>query len=212
MKSRIQTCVAYFSSALCCSRCLCLSFLFSLSFYVCICSLFLYLPFFSSLRPPFFYLCVPLSIYREIPKKLFLALLSTDQIMEQFLSVFSSTTPNFMFNRDPLFSLFLFSLFCYFLNSFFLVRDSPLSPNRVPHFLVMISLYSLFNFSIILLLHLLLPVAIFNSLSLFIYLFRDNGRLTFWQPTFPYFFIYLGTMAGLLFGSPPSLIFFTLFP
>ena len=172
-------------ASLFCSLCL---------FYVCICSLFLYQPFFSSLCPPFFYLCVPLCIYREIPKKLFLALLSTDQIMEQFLSVFSSTTPNFMFSRDPLFSLFLFSLFRYFSNSFFLVRDSPLSSNRVPHFLVMISLYSLFNFSIILLLHLLLPVAIFNSLSLFyfifflFFLFRDNGRLTFWQPTFPYFF------------------------
>ena len=123
-------------ASLFCSLCL---------FYVCICSLFLYQPFFSSLRPPFFYLCVPLSIYREIPKKLFLALLSTDQIMEQFLSVFSCTTPNFMFSRDPLFSLFLFSLFRYFLNSFFLVRDSPLSPNRVPHFLEMISLYSLFS-------------------------------------------------------------------
>ena len=134
---------------------------------------------------PFFYLCVPLSIYREIRKKLFLALLLTDQIMKQFLSIFSSTTLNFMFSRDPLFSSFLFSLFGYFLNSFFLIRDSPLSPNRVPHFLVMISLYSLFNFSIILLLHLLLPVAIFNSLSLFFlflfyfYLFRDNSRLTF---------------------------------
>ena len=162
-------------------------------FYVCICSLFLYQPFFSSLRPPFFYLCVPLSIYREIPKKLFLALLSTDQIMEQFLSVFSSTTPNFMFSGDPLFSIFLFSLFRYFLNSF-LIRNSPLSPNHVPHFLVVIFLYLLFNFSIILLLHLLLPVVIFNSLSPFFfvlfyfYLFRDNGRLTFWHPTFPYFF------------------------
>ena len=117
--------------------------------------------------------------------------------MEQFLSVFSSTTPNFMFSRDPLFNLFLFSLFRYFLNSSFLVRDSPLSPNRVPHFLVVIFLYSLFSFSIILLLHLLLPVAIFNSLSFF---------------SFSFFYIYLGTMADLLFGSPPSLIFFTLFP
>ena len=98
----------------------------------------------SSFFSPFFYLCVPLSIYRDIPKKLFLALLSTDQIMEQFLSVFSSTTPNFMFNRDPLFSLFLFSLFCCLLNSFS-VCDSPLSPNRVPHFLMVIFLYSLFS-------------------------------------------------------------------
>ena len=139
----------------------------------------------------FTHACLSLFIER-FQKKPFLALLSTNQIMEQFLSVFFSTTPNFMFSRDPLFSLFLFSLFRYFLNSFFLVRDSPLSPNRVPHFLVMISLYSLFNFSIILLLHLLLPVAIFNSLSFFFFFF---------------FFIYLGTMADLLFGSPPSFIF-----
>ena len=147
----------------------------------------------------FFHLCVLLSIYREIPKKLFLVILSTDQIMEQLLSVFSSTTPNFMFSRDPLFSLFLFSLFRYFFNSF-LVRNSPISPNHVPHFLVVIFLYSLFSFSIILLLHLLLPVAIFNSLSLFFF---------FW---FYFIFIYLGTMADLLFGIPPSLILFTLFP
>ena len=148
MKSRIQTCVAYFSSALCCSCCLCLSFLFSLSFLcVYLLSFFVSAFFFSlpSVLSFFYYLCVPLSIYREIPKKLFLVILSTDQIMEQLLSVFSSTTPNFMFSRDPLFSLFLFSLFRYFLNSFFLVRDSPLSPNRVPHFLEMISLSSLFS-------------------------------------------------------------------
>ena len=61
---------------------------FALFFCICL--------FFSSLRPPFsfpfffFYLCVLLSIYREIPKKLFLVLLSTDQIMEQFSSVFFS--------------------------------------------------------------------------------------------------------------------------
>ena len=44
--------------------------------------------FFSSPSSLFFYLCVPLSIYREISKKLLLVLLSTDQIMEQFSSVF----------------------------------------------------------------------------------------------------------------------------
>ena len=65
VKSRIQTCVAYFSSALCCSRCLCLSFLFSLSFYVCICSLFLYLLFFSSFRPLFFFFSACLSLFIE---------------------------------------------------------------------------------------------------------------------------------------------------
>ena len=62
-------------------------------FAVCLFALFFCIRlFFSSLRPPFFffYLCVPLSIYREIPKKLFLILLSTDQIMEQFSSIFFS--------------------------------------------------------------------------------------------------------------------------
>ena len=110
-----------------------------------------------------------------------------------FCQFFSCTTPNFMFSRNPLFSLFLFSLFRYFLNSF-LIRNSPLSPNRVPHFLVVIFLYLLFIFSIILLLHLLLPVVIFNSLSPFFLLF-----------------IYLGTMADLLFGIPLSVFFFYLF-
>ena len=134
-------------------------------------TLFVSLPSFLSVFPFLspFYLYVPLSIYREIPKKLFLILLSTDQIVEQFSSVFSSTTPNFMFSRDSLFSLFLFYLFRCFLNSF-LVCDSPLSPNRVPHFLVVTFLYSLFSFSIFLLSHLLLLVAIFNSLSLFCFI------------------------------------------
>ena len=76
-------------------------------YYFCVSPLFFFSFFWS--------LCVPLSIYREIPKKPFLILLSTDQIMEQFSSVFSSTTPNFMLSRDPLFSFFLFSLFrCVF--------------------------------------------------------------------------------------------------
>ena len=165
-------------------------------FVVCVFALFfcmcLLLFFLLSSSSFFFYLCVPLSIYREIPKKLFLVLPSTDQIMERFLSVISSTVPNFMFNRDPLFSLFLFSLFRCLLNSF-LVCDSPLSPNRVPHFLVVIFLYSLLSFSIILLLlHLLLSVAIFNSLSLYFIL------------------IYLGTMVDLLFvNAMPTFPYFS---
>ena len=146
------------------SLCLCRVHAFAL--FLCLCLLFF--PFFPFFSP--FYLYVPLYIYREIPKKLFLIFLSTNQIMEQFSSVFSSTTLNFMFSRDSLFSLFLFYLFRCFLNSFFLVCDSPLSPNRVPHFLVVTFLYSLFSFSIFLLSHLLLPVAIFNSLSLFCFI------------------------------------------
>ena len=80
---------------LCCVILLCLMllslsvplfFLLSMSL-LCVCtySLFVSLSFFFS---SFLYLCVPLSNYKEIPKKLFLILLSTDQIMEQFSSVF----------------------------------------------------------------------------------------------------------------------------
>ena len=59
---------------------------FALFFCICL--------FFSSLRPPFsfpfffFYLCVLLSIYREIPKKLFIALLSTDRSWSSFCQFF----------------------------------------------------------------------------------------------------------------------------
>ena len=111
MKSHIQTCVAYFSSALC--HCLCLFFVLISMFllgvfalFFCICLLF-----FLFSRPPlFFFLCVTLSIYREIPKKLFPYFLSTDQLMEQFASVFLSTTPNFVFSRAH-YSAFLLFLF-----------------------------------------------------------------------------------------------------
>ena len=119
MKSHIQTCVAYFSFALCCSLCL-----FSLCLCcLCICSLFLYLPFFSSLCPPFFYLCVPLCIYREIPKKLFPYFLSTDQLMEQFASVFLSTTPNFVFSRAHYSAFLSFYSFRPTLNSLISTGD-----------------------------------------------------------------------------------------
>ena len=71
MKSCIQTCVAYFSSALCCSLYLCLSLLFSLCLCcVCICSLFLYLPFFSLPSVLFFFLLAEGSLFIEKFKKL----------------------------------------------------------------------------------------------------------------------------------------------
>ena len=164
-----------------------MSLLCVFALFFCFCLFFLFPPSLSFFFFFFFFACLSLFIER-FPKNCSLFLSQLIRSWSSFCQFFSSTAPNFKFSHDPLFSLLLFSPFRYFLNSFFLVRDSPLSPNRVPHFLVMIFLYSLFSFSIILLLHLLLPVAIFNSLSLFIYLFRDNGRLTFWQPTFPYFF------------------------
>ena len=64
--------------------------------------------FFSCLSRPFFFFffaCLPLFIER-FQRSCSLIFLSTDQIMEQFLSVFSSTAPNFMLSRDPFFSFF----------------------------------------------------------------------------------------------------------
>ena len=80
---------------------ICASLLFSLCLcYVCVLTLFFCVSTF------FFFLCVTFSIYREIPNKLFPYFLSTDQLMEQFASVFLSITPNFVFSRAPLFPLF----------------------------------------------------------------------------------------------------------
>ena len=66
MKSHIQTYAMYSSFAWCYSFCPCLSFSFSLCLcFVCVLALFfMYMPF-------FLFLCVPLSIYKEIPKKPF---------------------------------------------------------------------------------------------------------------------------------------------
>ena len=95
---------------LCCIFLLCLMllslcvplffFLLSMSLLcVCTCSLFVFLPSFS-----FFFLCVPLSIYREIPKKLFHYFSLNWSIHRVVFVSFSSITPNFMFSRDPLLS------------------------------------------------------------------------------------------------------------
>ena len=151
MKSRIQTCVAYFSSALCCFLCLCLSFLFSLSL-LCVYLLsfsvstfFFLLSVLPSFYFYFFFTCACFSLFIErFQRNCSLFFSQLIRSWSSFLQFFSSTTPNFMFSRDPLFSLFLYSLFCCLLNSFS-VCDSPLSPNRVPHFLMVIFLYSLFS-------------------------------------------------------------------
>ena len=106
--------------------------------FFCICPFFFFPP--SSFF--FFYLCVPLSIYREIPKKLSLFFSQLIRSWRSFHQFFSSTTPNFMFSRDPLFSLFLFYLFCCFLSSFFLVCDSPTFRLLRPNFIKPCSLLS----------------------------------------------------------------------
>ena len=132
--------------------CLFFFFLFFLSLLcVCNCSLFVF-----PLLPFFFNLCMPLSIYREIPKKLFPYFsLNWSDDGAVFVS-FSSIPPNFMLSRHPLFSFFLFYLFRCFLSSFFLVVTAPLfdfwgliSSNHVPYFLVMPLPYSLFSFFIL---------------------------------------------------------------
>ena len=112
----------FFFFSLChCSVCV-------LSLFLCI-SLALFFFFF------FLFPCVPFSIYREIPKKLFPYFsLNWSDHGAVFVS-FPSTTPNFMLSRHPLFSFFLFYLFHYFLSSFFLVCDIPtfwlLRPNFI---------------------------------------------------------------------------------
>ena len=67
--------------------------LFSPRYCLCrVCALAFFFFFFWSLPSYlfvfFFVLCVSRSIYKEIPKKLFLILPSTDQIMEQISSIF----------------------------------------------------------------------------------------------------------------------------
>ena len=120
-------------------------------FVVCVFALFfcICLFFFSSLRPLFFlflFTCACFSLFIErFQKNCSLFFSQLIRSWSSFRQFFSSTTPNFMFSRDPLFSLFLFSLFRCLLNSFFSVCGSPLSPNRVPHFLMVIFLYSLFS-------------------------------------------------------------------
>ena len=165
-----------------CASLFCSLYVFALcvfALFFCICHSFFSLP-----PPPFFFTCACLSLFIErFQRNYSLFFSQLIRSWSSFRQFFSSTTPNFTFSRDPLFSLFLYSLFCCLLNSFS-VCDSPLSPNRVPHFLMVIFLYSLFSISIILLLHLLLPVAIFNSLSLFF--------------LFYFIFIYLGTIVDLL--------------
>ena len=63
---------------------LCLCYVCVLTLFFCVSAFFFFLSLFSF----FFFSCGTLSIYREIPKKLFSYFLSTNQLMEQFASVF----------------------------------------------------------------------------------------------------------------------------
>ena len=113
---------------------ICASLLFSLYVF----AMFVYL-----LLSLLFFFLVSSSIYRETPKKLFPYFsLNWSDHGAVFISFFFSTTPNFMFSRDPLFSLFLFYLFRCFLSSFFLVCDSPTFRLLRPNFIKPCSLLS----------------------------------------------------------------------
>ena len=112
-------------SGWCYSLYLCLSFVSLLSiFTVCVIALFLYF----RLSALFFFSCVlPLFIDR-LQRSCSLIFLSTNQIMEQFSSVFP---PQFLI---PCWAVTHYSAFCSFylfhcfLNSLFLVCDIPTSP------------------------------------------------------------------------------------
>ena len=99
MKSHIQTYAGYSSSAWCYSLWPCLFFfLLSISLLcVCTCSLFVYLP-------SFFCVCSP--IYRGIEKQFSPFFAPNWSIHGAVWVSFSSTIPNFMVSRAPLFALF----------------------------------------------------------------------------------------------------------
>ena len=129
----LSICASFFCSLYVFAVCV-----FALFFYIC----FSFLP--SVLSSLFFSACLSLFIER-FQRNCSLFFSQLIRSWSSFRQFFSSTIPNVMFSRDPLFSLFLFSLFRCLLNSFFSVCGSPLSPNRVPHFLMVIFLYSLFS-------------------------------------------------------------------
>ena len=115
---------------LCCVILLCLvllcASLFFSSFYlcyVCNCSLFVFplLPFFFLL---FFFSCAWLSLFIEkFQRNCSLIFLSTNQLMEQFASIFLSTTTNFVFSRAHYSTFCSFYSFHPILNSLFSTGD-----------------------------------------------------------------------------------------
>ena len=144
MKSLIQTYVAYFSSALYCSLCLCLSFLFSLSL-LCVYLLSLFVSaffFFSSVFSLFFFPRVFLYLQRDSEEVVPLFFSQPIRSWSSFRQFFSSTIPNFMLSRVTLFSFWLFYLFHCFLSSFFVVCDSPTLRLLRPNFIKTCSLFS----------------------------------------------------------------------
>ena len=172
VKSRIQTCVF-----LLCFMLLSLSvpLFFVLSmFLLCVNLLsfsvfaFFFLP---SVLPFlflfFFFTCAYFSLFIErFQRNCSLFFSQLIRSWSSFRQFFSSTTPNFMFSRDPLFSLFLFYLFCCFLSSFFLFCDSPTFRLLRPNFIKPCSLLSgdatsLFTFQLFILFYFTWFVSIF---------------------------------------------------
>ena len=126
-------------SAWCYSLYPCLFFFFSLCLCsVCVIALFLYF----RLSLFFFFSCVLPLFIEKLQRSFSLIFLSTDQIMEQFSSVFP---PHFLI---PCWAMTHYSAFCSFylfrcfLNSLFLVCDIPTFPLFGPSFMKPCSLLS----------------------------------------------------------------------
>ena len=119
-------------------------FFFVLSvFSMCVFALFFCICLFFLPSALLFFTCACLSLFIErFQRNCSLFFSQLIRSWSSFLQFFSSTTPNFMFSRDPLFSLFLFYLFCCFLSSFFLVCDSPTFRLLRPNFIKPCSLLS----------------------------------------------------------------------
>ena len=126
MKSHIQTYVRYSSSTwyyfLCSSLSLSLLFFISLLSLLCV-----YLLSFFCICLPFFFfpLCVPPLFIERFQRSCSLIFLSTDQIMEQFLSVFPPHLLISCWAVTHFSASFLFYLFRSFLNFPFLACDTP---------------------------------------------------------------------------------------
>ena len=142
MKSRIQTCVFLLCFMLLsvCVFLFCSLYVFVVcvfAFFFCICLFFIFcsLPSVFSFSLPFFSTCACFSLFiKRFQRNCPLFFSQLIRSWSSFRQFFSSTTPNFMFSRDPLFNLFLFYLFRCFLSSF-LVCDSPTFRLLRPNFI-----------------------------------------------------------------------------
>ena len=128
-----------------------------------------------------FFFCVTLSIYREIPKKLFPYFPLNWSAHGAVCVSFFSTTPNFMFSRDPLFSvlLFLFVLLPFKLPLFSLWHPHFSTFQAYFHQTVFLTLYQL-NFT-------LGEIINFNlkDKSWTMFLWKLNQRFYLWEVKCP---------------------------